>query len=107
MSRSLSWSRARFCQTLIVGTNAIDTRPYRREGIESFLRDFGPSLAKRPSFSADAAWIAAGPEVLSLATDTRVQIEPGLQTSMFLADGRILGVRANRLVRAYCPGPAP
>jgi hypothetical protein len=69
----------------------------------ALVRDYGDTLARRPSFSPDGRWIAAGPELLSLATGTRQRLDD-LTVSLFLPDGRIAGAGALAL-RLFCPGP--
>jgi WD40 repeat protein len=67
------------------------------------LRDFGTDLARRPSFSPDGAWIAAGPKVWHLASPTVRDLDAAVQVSRFLPDGRIVAGQRGSVVTFYCP----
>jgi hypothetical protein len=67
------------------------------------LRHFGQELARRPSFSPDGSWLAAGDTVWHLASSTRRPLGPGVAISVFLADGRIASSRPDGTVLLSCP----
>jgi WD40 repeat protein len=70
-------------------------------------RDFGATLDRRPSFSADGSWIVAGRNLVHLATDARATLDQPSAASIFLPDGRIVAAAVGaRFLRLYCPGAA-
>jgi WD40 repeat protein len=70
----------------------------------TLVRDFGASLGRRPSLSADGAWLVAGTDLIHLATDTRRALDQPASISIFLPDGRIAAAApGERFVRLYCP----
>jgi hypothetical protein len=69
----------------------------------SVLRDFGKTLPRRPTFSPDGTWIAAGAQLVHLATMTLARLDQSIVVSAFLPDGRIAAADEDNLVRLFCP----
>jgi WD40 repeat protein len=69
------------------------------------VRDFGATLARRPSFSPAGDWIVAGADLVHVADDVRARLDGAPAIARFLSDGRIVAAApADRLSRLYCPG---
>jgi hypothetical protein len=71
------------------------------------MRDFGTTLARRPGFSPDGAWIVAGPQVLRFATGTVRTHDPATTIARFMPDGRIAAGMSDGRVTIYCPKRGP
>jgi hypothetical protein len=67
------------------------------------IQDFQGRLGRRPSFSPDGTWIAAGPQVLHLASGTTRTLDAAAVIARFLPDGRIAAGTPDGVVTIYCP----
>jgi WD40 repeat protein len=94
------------------GTSFTDFRSYRtvtkiyRASDGALVRDMGNSLARRPAFSPDGAWIVAGSWVYPTLSGAPVQLSPDTEfdsVSAFGPDGTIAVGGTDGVTRLYCP----
>jgi WD40 repeat protein len=72
----------------------------------ALVRDMGSSLARRPAFSADGAWIVAGSRVYPTLSGAPVELSPASifdSVSAFAPNGTIAVGGTDGVTRLYCP----
>jgi len=98
-------SDAEFSDQAATSAFAVSARLYRMsDGV--LLQDLGSSLNRRPAFSPDGRWIAAGDLVWEVATGRTVVLHAdplSISVSAFAPDGTIATAREDGVIDLFCP----
>lgn len=85
-------------------TAAVDTRPYRREGTENFLRDFGPAEYHSPDQYAKAVGSPLPTTIIPSNDQRRLESDPAADATYFSPQRKALAAYADALQRFHLDG---